>query len=133
MVVNIVDPQLLGVGCHLLIVAQEPAILKLLALLLGEYGFTYRLASGGQAAVEYYAQHWQSVNVVLLDFRMNGMSGPATLQELQRINPDVRCLFMSGNPGLYLNEVSETCALGILARPFENIHETMLTIRNAAL
>lgn len=58
-------------------------------------------AGGGEAALEVYRRQQADVAVVLLDVRMPGLDGPRTLAELQRINPQVVCCFMSGHTGSY--------------------------------
>ena len=122
-----------GVGCEVLVVEDEPAVLRMLDFALRCHGFLVRAASGGGAAVGLYERHRGTVDVVLLDVRMPGMDGPRTLAALRRIDPGVRCVFMSGNTGEYRAE--QLLALGaarVLPKPFSSIDEVVRVLREVA-
>ena len=82
-----------------LVVEDSEAILDLLKLALNQYGFNSILALSGQAAVEIYQQQQDQIALVLMDVQMPGLDGPRTLDALRKINPAIRCCFMSGHPG----------------------------------
>ncbi|HWG43864.1 MAG TPA: response regulator [Gemmataceae bacterium] len=84
-----------------LVVEDESQVRAMLGVALHQHGFTTWLASNGREAVERYQQHHEQIGVVLLDVQMPGLDGPWTLVALHRINPQVRCCFMSGNTGEY--------------------------------
>jgi CheY-like chemotaxis protein len=46
--------------------------------------------------VELYRQKAEAIDLVLLDVKMPGMTGPQTLAALRQLNPDVRCCFTTG-------------------------------------
>jgi CheY-like chemotaxis protein len=79
-------------------------MLCLLKAALPRYGFAVWSAANGPAALEVYRRHQDDIDVVLLDVRMPGLDGPQTLAELQRLNPEVACCFMSGFAGNYSDE-----------------------------
>src|ERR1700730_10176780 len=87
-----------------LVVDDEPAVRPLLATVLPLYGLDVRAAATGHQAVGLYQEHCPDIAVVLLDVRMPGMDGPATLTALRKINPEVRGCFMSGDTGDYTAE-----------------------------
>src|SRR4051812_31434125 len=70
-----------------LAIDDEPGILGLLRRALPPHGFTVLTADGGQAGVELYRVDPDAVGVVLLDVRMPGLDGPATLAALRQIRP----------------------------------------------
>jgi CheY-like chemotaxis protein len=104
-----------------LIVDDEPGILRLLAAALAHHGFVVRTAAGGNEAVEVYQRG--SIDLVLLDVRMpDPWDGPRTLAALRALDPNVRAVFMSGNTGGYTDE--ELLALGALrlfTKPFPSL------------
>jgi CheY-like chemotaxis protein len=107
---------------EILVVEDEAAILTMLDVALRHYGFGVRLAASGQEAVELYGQHHESIAVALLDVQMPGLDGPSTLAALKRINPEVRCCFMSGHTGKYAAE--ELLAMGaahVFLKPFVSL------------
>jgi len=125
---SLVRVRRLGLGCEVLVVEDESAVLTMLDVALKFYSFTVRKAALGETAVQIYTKHAESVAVVLLDVQMPGMDGPKTLAALREINPEIGCVFMSGHLGRYTTE--ELLALGrvqVLAKPFslENLAKTI--------
>jgi CheY-like chemotaxis protein len=82
-------------------------------------GFDVWSASNGREAIRLYRTHRDSIAVVLLDVRMPGLDGPATLDALRELNPDVLACFMSGDPGAYEPEgLRQRGAAHVFAKPF---------------
>jgi CheY-like chemotaxis protein len=54
------------------------------------------LASDGLEAVALYADHHQEIAAVLMDSMMPTMDGLTTTRNLQKINPQVKVIAMSG-------------------------------------
>jgi two-component system, cell cycle sensor histidine kinase and response regulator CckA len=84
---------------EVLVVEEDDAVRGVIVMLLNERGFAVRQAVSGLDAVDVYAKHRPTIDAVLLDVGMEGLDGPATLIALQRINPHVRCYFMTGGGG----------------------------------
>jgi CheY-like chemotaxis protein len=102
-----------------LVVDDEPVMRALLEELLSRMGLGVALAASGAQAVEVYRSRHGAFALVLVDLRMRGMDGLATLAALRRIDPAVRCCLMSGNPA-ELGEVA--CLPGVTAlleKPFQ--------------
>ena len=57
-----------------------------------------RFSSGKNTleGIELYIRHQHSIAIVVLDYSMPGMDGKATLEELVKINKDVKVLLCSG-------------------------------------
>ena len=103
-----------------LVVDDDPTILNLLKLVLPSDGFSVLAASSGVEAIEVFRQATKPVAAVLLDVRMPGMDGPQTLTELRRINPTIRCCFMSGETGEYSsNELCDRTGSPLITKPFQ--------------
>src|SRR5581483_10924218 len=88
----------------ILVVDDEECVRTVLDLALRQQGFVVWLAADAQGALDLYRRHHDTIDVVLLDVRMPGSDGPQTLLALQRVNPQVRCGFMSVDLGDYTEE-----------------------------
>ncbi len=76
----------------------------MLRLGLSDFGFSVFPASSGREAVEVYQRHHGNIALVLSDVQMPGLDGPQTLSLLKKINPHVRCCFMSGDLDSYTED-----------------------------
>ena len=102
-----------------LVVDDEATVRTLLALCLRSAGFAVWQAASGREGLELYRARRHEIDAVLLDVRMPGLDGPQTFAALKRIDPEVRCCFMSGDPGDYtVGELLDAGALGFLSKPF---------------
>jgi two-component system, cell cycle sensor histidine kinase and response regulator CckA len=86
---------------EVLVVEEDRAVRDIIVILLNGRGWSIRQAVSGLDAVDVYGRHCQTIDAVLLDVGMRGQDGPATLIELQRINPRVRAYFMTGGSPRY--------------------------------
>ncbi len=80
----------------LLLVDDEEIILEVTRQMLETLGHRVLVAKSGTEAVERYSAHQDSVDAVILDMIMPGMSGSETFDRLKEINPDIRVLLSSG-------------------------------------
>lgn len=80
----------------LLIVDDEPAVLRVAQTILHRYGFQTLTASDGAEAIETYQQRMSDIDLVLLDLTMPKMSGIMCYRWLTRINPQVKVILSSG-------------------------------------
>jgi two-component system, OmpR family, response regulator len=115
----------------ILVVDDEPSVRRLLAAALRQSGFSVCLASSGEEAVALYEQHRGTIDLVLLDVRMETMDGPRTLAALRELDPQVRCCFMSGHAGEYSDD--DLLALGashVFSKPFGSLNELTQTLRH---
>jgi CheY-like chemotaxis protein len=102
-----------------LVVDDEHLVLAMLQLSLERNGFDVWLAGSGCEAIHLYQVHRNQIDVVLLDVRMPGLDGPATLDALRDLNPDVQVCFMSGDTGAYEPEaLLKRGAAHVIAKPF---------------
>jgi CheY-like chemotaxis protein len=93
---------------------------RLLKLVLEQRGHAVLLAATGDKALEVFRRHRGAIRLVLLDVHMPGRDGPATLDALRALDPQVRCGFMSGDLGDYTEEeLRRRGALAFFHKPFE--------------
>jgi CheY-like chemotaxis protein len=103
----------------ILVVDDEPLIQRLVADILQQHGYAVLVAASGAEAVTLYQNHPGTIQLVLLDIRMPGLDGPATLEALRALDPQVRCCFLSGDLGDYTEEdLLQRGAQGVLRKPF---------------
>jgi len=80
----------------ILLVDDERAILEVSKEMLETLGYKVITAAAGMEAVEIYQELRHSVDLVILDMIMPGMSGARTFDSLKSLNPDVKVLLSSG-------------------------------------
>jgi PAS domain S-box-containing protein len=82
-----------------LVVEDEPVVRNVIVRTLRRAG--YRVVEHGQPtdAVEFLREIHDPIHLIVSDVRMPGRSGPSMVEEMRRIRPDLRALFVSGHPG----------------------------------
>ena len=108
---------------YVLVVDDDPAVRRLVELMVGLLGRPVAAVPDGPSAVAAVATDPDAVAAVLLDVRMPGMDGPQTLAALREVAPGVRCVFMTGDPGDRTD--ADLLALGaevVLRKPFRSHH-----------
>ncbi len=80
----------------LLVVDDEPTILKVTGDLLQTLGYQVFRATSGREAVELYRAHHDQIDLVILDMVMPVWGGGETFDELKRINPRIKAILSSG-------------------------------------
>ncbi len=103
----------------ILVVDDEATICEIAKSTLETHNYRVLTASDGIGALALYAQYKDNISAVLIDMIMPGMDGSTTILTLQRINPQVKIIAMSG---LMLNWTNaQKMDLGIqkcLPKPF---------------
>jgi len=79
----------------ILIVDDEPSILKSLSGLLSDEGFEVQTATNGYEALKIIDA--ESPDLVLLDIWMPGIDGIETLKEIKKNNPYIQVIIISGH------------------------------------
>lgn len=98
----------------ILVVDDHPATLKVARILLESFGYSVLAADSAQEALILFRQHQQRIRLLLTDVAMPELSGPALVERLQRIKPDLRVIYMSGYPNEGLHEKGAI----FLSKPF---------------
>lgn len=86
----------LGHGELVLVVDDEAAIREITKTSLETYNYKAITASDGIEAIALYAEHRDQISLVLTDMLMPSMDGATTIRTLQKINPDVKIIAVSG-------------------------------------
>jgi DNA-binding NtrC family response regulator len=80
----------------ILIVDDEPEILRVLERGLTQEGFQVKTLRSADAAILTFSAMSPRPDLLIADVVMPGMSGPMLAERLQSIEPGLRVLFMSG-------------------------------------
>jgi PAS domain S-box-containing protein len=81
----------------ILLVEDEPALLRLSTRLLGKLGYAVLAAAGAAEALRLHAEHGGQVDLLLTDVVMPDTNGRDLAAQLTASQADLRCLFMSGH------------------------------------
>ncbi|MCP4727142.1 MAG: response regulator, partial [bacterium] len=103
----------------ILVVDDEPIVIKLSIKLLTEIGYTVLTAGDGNEALNIYKQQKDSIHAVILDLSMPQMSGKQVFQEMQKIDPDIKVIISSGHGEEYTNEGILAQAKGSVSKPYK--------------
>lgn len=85
-----------GRGERILVIDDERAFQEIIRAIFAKYGYRVLTASDGTEAVALFAQHRNDIDLVLTDMEMPHLDGPATINALRRLNPEIRIIAASG-------------------------------------
>jgi len=102
-----------------LVVDDEETIRGITEITLGANGYRVLTASDGTEAVALFARHTSEIALVITDMAMPFMDGPATIRALQRMNPAIPMIAVSGlSDNAKVAEVAGTANVTFLSKPF---------------
>jgi CheY-like chemotaxis protein len=102
-----------------MVVDDEPEIRKLVAAMVGQFGYQTLTADSGEHALTLYKHHNQPIALLITDVVAPGMSGPMLADKLCELQPDLKVLYISGydNTHVVQKYVVER-GHALLAKPF---------------
>ena len=103
----------------ILAIDDEEGFLGMLRTALECYGFMVHTASTPKAAIRMYEERHRDISMVLLDYLLPEMSGELVFDELQRLNPDVRVVLLTGCEESVADRMREKGLRGYLQKPFD--------------
>jgi PAS domain S-box-containing protein len=108
-----------GNGELILVVDDEASICEIIRTTLENHSYRVLNASDGIKAIALYAQYKNDISSVLIDLMMPGMDGHTTILTLQRINPAVQIIAMSGLTPNWTHDRQESLNIRkFLPKPF---------------
>ena len=115
---------------RILAIDDEEGFLNMLKMALECQGFIVHTASSANEAIQLYEERCRDISMVLLDFLLPEMSGDLVFDNLQRLNPDVRVLLLTGCEGSVAEDMFKKGLRGYLQKPF-CIQELAQKVRDA--
>ena len=117
-----------------LVVDDDQLILNLLVVALGDAGFEVMTAMDGQEAQDIFRQ--TSPEIVITDIVMPEIDGIELLIKLQKINPGIKIIAMSGgNSGYaesYLSIADKLGATAVINKPFD-VNQLVKTVKELSV
>lgn len=99
----------------ILVVEDELLIKEFMIAVLKDEGYDVLETDCGDEAVQIFIDHYEDIDLVLLDMQMPGKNGAEVLEELQFIDKNVKAFFVSG----VVIDWESLGAIGILQKPFQ--------------
>ncbi|MBD2183229.1 response regulator [Planktothrix sp. FACHB-1355] len=119
-----------GNGELVLVVDDEDAIREITKTSLESYNYQAIGASNGIEAIALYAERKTNISVVLVDMMMPMMDGPTTIRTLQKINPNVKIIAISGlTSNSQVTELNRQSVQTFLPKPFTS-EELLKSLRS---
>ena len=103
----------------ILVVDDDPSIVSIFEFILTDANYEPITANSGEDALE-IVRSQSDIDLVFLDVKMPGMSGIDTFREIQRINPMLLVVMMTGySVDEMLKDAFELGAYGVIYKPFD--------------
>ncbi len=103
----------------ILVIEDEEALRELVVHILKSRGYNVLQAADGRLAISINRQYASSIDLVLCDVVMPGMSGPDVIKQMRSDRPGLRVLYVTGYAESDLLDCCETeCTTRILLKPY---------------
>jgi two-component system nitrogen regulation response regulator NtrX len=113
----------------ILVIDDEPNILKTVKMSLEIEGYAVEVASSGAVGLQKLGE--RDVDLVLLDVMMPGQSGLEVLPKVRAAHPDVTVVMMSGNATVETAvQATKLGALDFIEKPLSG-DKLLITVQNA--
>jgi CheY-like chemotaxis protein len=120
-----------GNGERILVVDDEESVLAMTRAALGSYGYLISTAVSGMEAIARFREDPEAIDLVITDFAMPLMDGPAMIPVLRKIRPDIKIIVASGSEE-HVEKLSKDFKIdGLVLKPFTT--EGLLNIVHQSL
>jgi nitrogen-specific signal transduction histidine kinase/CheY-like chemotaxis protein len=117
---NAPEPLSLSLPYSVLLVDDEPIIRDVFSTLLRQRGLTVTDFESGSEAIAFYATNYDKIDLVFLDMIMPEMNGIEVFEQLNKINPCVKALLISGfSDGIAIDTAVKCGLIGKISKPIE--------------
>jgi PAS domain S-box-containing protein len=102
-----------------LLIDDEPLVRQVCEKMLRRLGYEVVIREDGAEGLDYYRDHWSSIDVVLIDMIMPKMGGIESLNEMKKINPALKAILCTGFSREDIAEkIKESHILGFIQKPY---------------
>ena len=106
-------------GKTILLVEDEADLLEVVGVMLSELGYEVLAANSPKEAISIVENATGTINILITDIMMPGMNGRELSRYLQKLNPDLKVLFMSGfTSEIVLQSEIQNKDVHFMAKPF---------------
>jgi CheY-like chemotaxis protein len=102
-----------------LAIDDDEVCLGFLTAALESLGYRLLTAATPQEAIWMYEERWREIDVVLLDFLLPPLTGDLVFDELQRLNPGVQVVLLTGCDEAVADNMFQKGLRGYLKKPFK--------------
>ena len=114
----------------ILAIDDEEGFLGMLKAALECHGFMVHTAASPNEAIKLYEERCRDISMVLLDYLLPEMSGDSVFENLQRLNPDVRVVLLTGCEDSVAEKMFTKGLRGYLQNPF-SLQDLAQKVRDA--
>jgi two-component system cell cycle sensor histidine kinase/response regulator CckA len=112
-----------GNGELVLVVDDEETVCEITMETLSSYGYHVLTANDGTEALSIYARRQSDIDLVITDMAMPFMDGAATIRALQKMDPEVKILAISGRlENAKIAQAASNKAITLLPKPYTIEH-----------
>jgi CheY-like chemotaxis protein len=105
-------------GVTVLLAEDDAVMRRLTRKMLEQHGYTVLEAEDGTAAMKLMSTNHHSVDLVLTDVVMRGMTGPELVLQLLDRHPTMKVVYMSGYTGELVAQEGLSSSIPLLEKPF---------------
>jgi nitrogen-specific signal transduction histidine kinase len=102
----------------IMVVEDEDGVAGVIVAALKKAGYEIRRARNGREGLQVFQAHPDRIHLIISDVIMPEMSGPAMLEELQKLGYKIPVLFISGYTDDALTELHGRADMRLLRKPF---------------
>lgn len=122
-----------GAQPQILVVEDNGALRRLMMRILDGSGYSVLEASSGAQGIELFRQHSPTVDLAIVDMVMPGMSGLDVAAEIERHQPGMNILYISGfASSVAMESIGQRSPDRVLIKPFDaaQLIERVTTLLN---
>ncbi len=102
----------------IMLIDDEEIVRKTVKTLLENLGYSVQTFADGIKALDYFAEEWEEIDLILLDVIMPEIDGPEVFKRLSKINPAVKVLLFSAYSATEDVQIAlDNGALGFIHKP----------------